>query len=270
MWVEFDTWDYTECYWDGWTLQISIDGGASWSCIYPIEEYDQGAPVGASTCPEFQYCDSNCGYGVERHWNYDLTGLANVWAMFRFVFASDSSVAYSGVVMDNFCVHGCSCLCAAISCQLLNPDEDGDGRRDVHLGDDLRYSVTFINLTDDPVEYGAQHLFYAEDSCPASGEPVVEFGPSCKGTLPGGDVKTHYYRVAVPNNNNLLNWNPFAVEVVAWCCEDGVPIQEAGRCCFDVTLLPAWEPPPAPEPMTGFVVEEIPGPPIFENPLSSK
>jgi hypothetical protein len=256
-WVVFDSWDYTECYWDGWTLQISVDGGASCSCTYPLEGYDQGYPVGANNCPEQLYCDSNCGYSVARSWNFDLTGLPNTSVMFRFVFASDGSVAYQGHVFDNFCVYGGSVPSVLVQCQLLNPDMDGDGIRDVHAGDFLYYSATFVNLNADPVGYGAQHFFYASQSCPDPENPVREFGPACKGTLPGGGVATHYYRVAVPNNNNLLNWNPFAVEVAAWECDGGTPVAETDRCCFDVTLLPAWEPPPVPEPMDGFVMEEI-------------
>jgi hypothetical protein len=149
-WVTFDSWDYTECYWDGWALQISLDGGASFSCIDPIEGYDQGTPVGANTCPEFEYCDSNCGYSVARQWNFDLTDLPNVSAVFRFVFASDSSVAYYGHVFDNFCVYGGSVPSVLVQCQLLNPDMDGDGIRDVHVGEYLYYSATFANLSTDP------------------------------------------------------------------------------------------------------------------------
>jgi hypothetical protein len=134
---------------------------------------------------------------------------------------------------------------------------DGDGIRDVFVGEYLYYKATFINLTMDPQEYGAEHMFYAAQSCPPSADPVDQFGPTCKGTLLGGGVKTHYYRVMVPNNDNLVNFNPFAVEIAAWLCDGNVPVEETGRCCFGVTLLPAWEPPPAPEPMDGFVVEEI-------------
>jgi hypothetical protein len=70
-------------------------------------------------------------------------------------------------------------------------------------------------------------------------------------------MATRYYRVRVPNRDELLGFNPFAVEVAAWACDDGIPVMEIGRCCFDVTLLPAWEPPPVPETLDGFVVEEI-------------
>jgi hypothetical protein len=260
-WVTFDSWDYTECYYDGWTLQISLDGGASFSCIYPLEGYDQTAPVGAGTCPEFLYCDSNCGYSVARFWNFDLTGLPNVSAVFRFVFASDSSVAYYGHVFDNFCIYGGSAPSVLVQCQLLNPDMDGDGIRDVHVGDYMYYSATFVNLAPDPVDYGAEQFFYAAQSCPDPDGPLAHWGPECKGTLPGGGVRTHYYRVPMPNNNGLVNWNPYAIQVVAWNCDGRVPISETMRACFGVTLLPAWEPPPVPEPMTGFVVEEIEEPP---------
>jgi hypothetical protein len=256
-WVTFDSWDYTECYWDGWTLQISLDGGASFSCISPLEGYDQVAPYGAGNCPEFLYCDSNCGYSTARFWNFDLTAYPNVSVIFRFVFASDGSVAYQGHVFDNFCVYGGSVPSVLVQCQLLNPDMDGDGTRDVHVGDYLHYSATFVNLTPDPVDYGAAQYFYESDCCPDPEFPFVNYYPECKGTLPGGGIATHYYRVLVPNVPHILENNPFAVEVAAWECVGGTPAHETGRCCFDVTLLPAWEPPPVSEPMDGFMVEEI-------------
>jgi hypothetical protein len=266
-WVVFDTYDYTECTYDGWNLQMSLDGGTTWEVIIPLEGYDQGAPSGASECPEFLGGDSNCGYGVARFWNFDLTSHPNVTARFRFVFASDASVAYTGVVMDNFCFYGGQVPAVQVACQLLNPDMDGDGIRDVHVGDYLYYSATFININQDPVDYGAAHIVYARASCPNPQDPDLEFGPRCKGTLPGQSARTHYYRVLVPSNNNLLNFNPFAIEVAAWECYGGAPSGESTRACFDVTLLPAWEPPPMPEllsePMAGFTVEEIDGPPAF-------
>ncbi|MFQ6104965.1 MAG: hypothetical protein ACE5OP_11855, partial [Candidatus Glassbacteria bacterium] len=141
--------------------------------------------------------------------------------------------------------------------QLLNKDMDGDGVRDVHVGEDMYYSATFVNLTDSPVEYGAAHYFYAAQSCPDPDNPVDTFGPECKGTIEGNGVATHYYRVSVPDNENLVGFNPFAVEVEGWTCEGGELVEATGRCCFDVTLLPGWEPPPVPEPINGFEVEEI-------------
>jgi hypothetical protein len=265
-WITCDTYDYTECSYDGWNLQMSLDGGATWEVITALEGYDQGAPYGAANCPEFLGGDSNCGYGVARYWNFDLTSHPNVSARFRFVFASDASVTYTGVVVDNFCIYGGSIPAVQVQCQLLNPDMDGDGIRDVHVGDYLYYSATFVNLSwwGDPQDYGAAHLVYARQSCPNPDDPVIEVGPVCKGTLPDEGVRTHYYRILIPNNDNLLNFNPFAIEVAGWECASGVPVSETMRACFGVTLSPAWEPPPVPEPMTGFVVEEIDGPPAFQ------
>jgi hypothetical protein len=191
-----------------------------------------------------------------RFLNFDLTTYQNVSVMFRFVFASDSSVQYTGHVFDNFCVYGGSIPAVSVQCQLLNPDMDGDGIRDVHAGDYLYYSATFVNMTGDPQDYGDSHDFYAQQSCPDPQDPVVHRVPECLGTLPGGGVETNYYRVRVPENNDLVTFNPWSVQVAAWDCDGGTPVEETGRCCFDVTLLKAWQP-PAPEPVTGFVVEEI-------------
>ena len=135
--------------------------------------------------------------------------------------------------------------------------------RDVHAGDYLYYSATFINMAEEPVDYGDQHLVHIQQSCPATSEPVLSYGPTCKGTIEFGGVATHYYRVLVPANNNLIGFNPYAFEIGAWVCDDGVPLAETDRSCFDITLLPAWGPPPLLKDFGGFVIEEIDAPPAF-------
>jgi hypothetical protein len=261
-WLTFDSYTYVECSYDGWNVQISLDGGATWSVVYPVEGYDQGVPYGA--CDEGLGGDTNCGYGEVEQWNFDLTGYPNTTVMVRFLFESDSSVAYTGPVIDNVCMAGGAVPAVSVQCQLLNPDMNGDGIRDVHVGEYLYYSATFLNLTSDPVDYGAEHFFYAGQTCPDPSGPVDHFGPACKGTIPGNGVATHYYRVMVPDNNHIVDFNPFCVQVAAWQCVGGNPDMETGRCCFNVTLLPAWEPPPVPEPITGFTVEEIDAVPMLK------
>ncbi|MFQ6104603.1 MAG: hypothetical protein ACE5OP_09965 [Candidatus Glassbacteria bacterium] len=142
-------------------------------------------------------------------------------------------------------------------CQLLNPDIDGDGIRDVHLGGYLYYSATFVNPAEAPVDYGAEHIFYATQSCPEPIDPIVSVGPTCEGTLDVNGTATRYYRVQIPDNNELVLLNPFCVEVAGWLCVEGNPVGETDRCCFDVTLLPSWEPPPVTEPPLEFELDEI-------------
>jgi hypothetical protein len=256
----FEFYEYIESYYDGWNTQISLDGGMSWSMIYPVTGYDQGVPYGA--CDEGLGGDTWYGYGDMGVREFDLTGYPNTTVMIRWLFESDSSVAYSGPILDNVCMFGGTVPSVMVQCQLLNADMDGDGSRDVHVGEAMYYCATFINLTGDPVEYGAAHYFYAGQSCPNPDGPIDKFGPACKGTVEANGIATHYYMVMVPDNDNLLDWNPFCVQVAAYECDGGVPVEETGRCCFDVCLLPAWEPPPVPEPIQGFVVQEIDAPPM--------
>lgn len=156
-WLTFDSWNYVECAWDGWNFQISTDGGVEWEMLTPLEGYDQGFPYGG--CPDHGLNgDTNCGYGELEHWNVDLTGFPNTSIRIRFWLGSDSSVAYTGVVLDNVCVLGGSVPAVQVECELLNPDEDGDGVRDVHIGEYLYYRATFVSMTEGPVEYGVQHL----------------------------------------------------------------------------------------------------------------
>ena len=258
-WLTFDSWDNVEASWDGWNVQVSLDGGGSWAVIFPVDGYDQGIPNGA--CDEGLDGDTFAGQSVQRSHNFDLTGYPNTSVNIRIIHQSDGSVARTGVVIDNVCMMGGSIPSVLVQCQLLNPDMDGDGIRDVHVGEYMYYSATFVNMTMDEIGYGAEHFFYAMRTCADAGYPFSHFGPACKGTLEGGGVYTHYYRVMVPNNNNLIQLNPFAVEIAAWECVGGQLVNETSRCCFDVIVLPGWEPPPVPGTYTGFVVEEVSGPP---------
>ncbi len=262
-WLSFDSYTYVECSWDGWNVQITTDGGATWSVIDPIFGYDQGVPYGA--CDEGLGGDTNCGYGEVETWDFDLTGYPNTTVMVRFLFESDSSVAYSGPVIDNVCVAGGTVPSVMIQCQLLNLDRDGDGVRDVHIGENMYYSATYINLMGEEVEYGGETFWYAQQTCPDPEFPVDHRGPECKGVLEPNGIATHYYWIPVPLNDYLLTVNPFVWEVRSWECLDGVPQFETGRCCMDVILLPGWEPPPVPEAFEGFEVFEFDGPPDFSN-----
>ena len=98
-WMTFDYYEYVEGNYDGWNTQISLDGGTTWSLIYPVDGYDQGVPYG--TCDEGLGGDTWYGYGVAGTQEFDLTGYPNTTVRIRFLFESDSSVAHSGPVLDN-------------------------------------------------------------------------------------------------------------------------------------------------------------------------
>ena len=265
-WLSFDTYDHVDCGYDGWNVQLSTDGGYSWTVILPIFGYDQGVPSGE--CTEGLGGDTNCGDGEVEVWDFDLTGYPREEVAIRFLFESDPSVVYTGLVVDNVCLYGGSLPWLIVRCRLLNPDMDGDGTGDVHIGDYLYYSATFKNQIGAPLDYGARHSFFAGQSCQDPDSAAVQLGPECKGTLEAYGEITHYFRVRVPDDNRLLEFNPFCVEVSAWECDGDEPLNESGSCCFDVTLLPAWEPPPVPEPLDGFVVEEIDALPVNLRPSS--
>ena len=262
-WLSFDSYNYVECSYDGWNVQISTDGGATWSVINPVTGYDQGVPYGA--CDEGLSGDTNCGSGEAEGWDFDLTAYPRTTVRIRILFESDSSIAYTGLVIDDVCMSGGSLPSIEVRCRLLNPDTDGDGCVVVHIGGYLYYGATFPNLTTEPVDSGADPFYYAEARCPSPAGPIDHFGPECKGTIEAGGSATHYYRVRVPDSENLLEQNPFCVEVAAWECEGGTPVGENTRCCFDVILLPPWEPPPVDGLITRFLVEEMDGPPLLRD-----
>lgn len=103
-WLEFDAYTYVECWWDGWNVQLSQDGGNRWTVITPVGGYDQGIPYGA--CSEGLDGDTNCGYREVEVWEFDLLDYANATIRIRFLFESDESIAYTGLIVDNVCVDG--------------------------------------------------------------------------------------------------------------------------------------------------------------------
>ena len=254
-WMTFDVWENVEADWDGWNVQISQDGGTSWSVIEPVDGYDQGVPNGA--CDEGLGGDTFAQTAFQSVKEFDLAAYPNTSVKIRIIHQSDGSVSHPGPTIDNVCIVGGSISKINVQCQLLNPDLNGDGIRDVHVGELMYYSATFMNLTEDEVGYGASHFFYAGQSCADLYQASVHLGPSCKGILPGNGIATHYFAVPMPDDDHLVNYNPYALEVEAWECVGGQPVNETGRCCFNFILLPGWGPPPAPEPINGFVIEEM-------------
>ncbi len=103
-WVQFDAYNSVQCNQDGWNVQLSTDGGDTWSVIDPVEGYDQGVPYGA--CDQGLGGDTNCGFGQIEHWNLDLSAFAGTRIRIRFLFQSDSTVAYAGMILDNVCFDG--------------------------------------------------------------------------------------------------------------------------------------------------------------------
>jgi hypothetical protein len=247
-----------ECEHDGWNFQVSQDGGITWSVLHPYGGNVQGVPTGA--CEEGLDDSTDCGSGGEMDVRYfDLDAYHGATVKFRFLFESDPQVTSTGLIVDGFYFISSSAQVMPFGtrCELLNPDHNGDGEGDVHLGESLYYRVSFVSQSPDAQEYGIAHGFHAGESCPPDSDPLIEVGPHRLGTLEPGETRTHYFRVSVPANGELLDLNPFAVKTTAWDYDGSVPDREAGDCCFGVTLLPQRKPPPIPVPAGDFVIEEV-------------
>ena len=111
------------------------------------------------------------------------------------------------------------------------------------------------------MEYASDHLFYYSQTGDERTCRCVSLGPLCRGILEPYQTATHYFRVMVPNDDSLLDRNPWSVETVAWRCCEGEPRYGKQRSCFEVILLPAWEPPTVAGPIEEFAIEEMSGPP---------
>ena len=109
-------WYSMESSWDGGNVQITTDGGESWTVIHPNGGYPDDAVVGLDNQPGFT--------GSSDDWEearFDLVDFSGEDVRFRFRFGSDSSVnSYEGWYLDDIEVSGSD---GTFSDDL----EDGDG-----------------------------------------------------------------------------------------------------------------------------------------------
>jgi len=101
--MSVDLWYSVENSWDGGNVQISTDGGASWTVIDPDGGYPDDAIVGLDNEPGYT---ATSGEGEEADWEtatFSLTDYTNEDVKFRFRFGTDSSVnTYEGWYIDDF------------------------------------------------------------------------------------------------------------------------------------------------------------------------
>ena len=95
--IYFMTWYSIENYWDGGNVEISTDGGNTWTVIDPVGGY----PGHSSSLGADGYTGSSGGWVLA---HFDLYGIVNAGDYFqlRFHLASDGSVNYPGWYIDDF------------------------------------------------------------------------------------------------------------------------------------------------------------------------
>ena len=120
--MSVNLWYSVENSWDGGNVQISTDGGESWTVIEPEEGYPDDAIVGLDNEPGYT---ATSGDGDETDWEiatFSLADYANQDVKFRFRFGTDASVdTYEGWYIDDFEVNN-----GAIT-TYEDDFEDGDG-----------------------------------------------------------------------------------------------------------------------------------------------
>jgi len=120
--MSVNLWYSVENSWDGGNVQISTDGGESWTVIEPEEGYPDDAIVGLDNEPGYT---ATSGDGDETDWEiatFSLADYANQDVKFRFRFGTDASVdTYEGWYIDDFEVNN-----GAVT-TYEDDFEDGDG-----------------------------------------------------------------------------------------------------------------------------------------------
>ncbi len=99
--VTYYHWVDCENNYDGYNLQISTDGGATWMIVDPWFGYNDSDVWGMNDEPGFN--------GHEATWvqvHFDLSAYAGLETLIRFRFGSDTSVTYWGFGIDDFSIYG--------------------------------------------------------------------------------------------------------------------------------------------------------------------
>ncbi|MED6305381.1 MAG: CARDB domain-containing protein, partial [Candidatus Thermoplasmatota archaeon] len=135
--MSVNLWYSVENSWDGGNVQISTDGGESWTVIEPDGGYPDDAIVGLDNEPGYT---ATSGDGDETSWeiaSFDLTAYSSEDVKFRFRFGTDSSVnTYEGWYIDDFEVNNGATTIYEDDFE----DGDGDWTTDVVLSEWNYYS----------------------------------------------------------------------------------------------------------------------------------
>ncbi len=95
--LKFQNWYNTENYYDGGFVEISVDGGSTWSRIAPEGGYPYTGGYFGGLGGD-GYSGSSSGWEEEK---FDLTGYTGNVVMIRFHFGSDGSATDSGWYIDD-------------------------------------------------------------------------------------------------------------------------------------------------------------------------
>jgi len=68
-WMSFDAYDDVQKWFDGWNVQISLDNGATWNVIEPVEGYKTYDPLDV-VCDEGLEGPTNAYYDSYEIWNF--------------------------------------------------------------------------------------------------------------------------------------------------------------------------------------------------------
>ncbi|MCF7918808.1 MAG: immune inhibitor A [Candidatus Cloacimonetes bacterium] len=96
----FYHWYDIENYFDGGNVKISLDEGASWTLITPIEGYPEDAATTSNAGIPGEACYSSSSNGWV-YASFDLSAYDGEDVMFRFHFGTDGSVTYLGWDIDD-------------------------------------------------------------------------------------------------------------------------------------------------------------------------
>ena len=103
--LKYFQWYDTESYYDGGNVKISIDGGASWSIIYPESGYPEDA---VSTANDFLAGEpAFSGHDIGEMWHratFNLAEFSGETVQIRFDFAGDGIIDYPGWFIDDVVV----------------------------------------------------------------------------------------------------------------------------------------------------------------------
>ncbi|MFC2085725.1 T9SS type A sorting domain-containing protein [Bacteroidota bacterium] len=238
-WLEFWHWYDTEhdgsaipgsdtdaTIWDGGVVQVSTDGGSSWSSITPEGGYDGTIPGGAGSPLENEEAFGGFSFG----WRREIAVIpAGPDVQIRFVFAHDvsndeESIAYAGWIIDDVSVRVDEPRDNESPVVLAEPPAESEAESGSPVGPEVAIRVN-DNIGVSSVDVTYQYLGQAHQSSGTvrlaqSGTDAERFQgriPIADGSTAPGTILTYDIRIADFDGNEVASpsqGGAFSIEYV--------------------------------------------------------
>ncbi len=216
-------WYDIEFSWDGGNVKLSVDNGANWTIIEPIDGYDDDAAyTGNPGIP-----GEPCFTGTQDFWHeaiFDLSDYAGEEVIIRWHFGSDSSVPYPGWFIDDVTIS--EPVPDIFSREFIMSCGDLTGY-EVYRGGAWVADVDTNFYLDEAVTLGTEYCYYVTAVYDSAGSVVVSDTSNNACGIPETYIPMPpTYLSAIPGDEEVyLNWEA-----------PGLTFQDGENCLVPIVI----------------------------------